>query len=123
MTLKILVVDDEPDFAAFVADAVEELGHAPELATTPKEFASAYSNETDVIFLDLFMPDMDGIEVLRFLSENGSRSSVVLMSGGDEALLKAGREIAQERGISVLGVLHKPIQLDSISDVLANKAP
>ncbi|WP_193183143.1 EAL domain-containing response regulator [Nisaea sediminum] len=121
--LNVLIVDDEPDFAEFVADAVDELGHIPRIATNSSAFASAYSTHIEVIFLDLFLPDLDGIEILRFLSDNRSTASVVLMSGSNDALLNAAREIAHERGITVLGVLRKPITLASIAETLSAYEP
>lgn len=119
MSFNILIVDDEPDFADFIAEAVGELGHEATIASNDDEFCSAYTAGTEIIFLDLFMPGMDGIEILRFLSENGSKASVVLMSGRNTAVLNSARELAEERKIEVLAVLQKPIMFSSVADALA----
>ncbi|MBO6559459.1 MAG: EAL domain-containing response regulator [Nisaea sp.] len=118
--LQLLIVDDEADFGDFVAEAARELGHDAETASSDAEFSAKYTRKTDIIFLDLFMPGMDGIEVIRFLSDNKSRAAVVLMSGHNATILNSARELAEEHGIEVLAVLEKPIGIDEIAGAIAN---
>jgi EAL domain-containing protein (putative c-di-GMP-specific phosphodiesterase class I)/FixJ family two-component response regulator len=123
LMFKVFIVDDEPDFAEFVCDVIEDLGHSASIATSADQFCAKYSSSMQIIFIDLFMPSMDGIEILRFLAENNSRASVVLMSGRDASVLHAAREIAEERKIPVLGMLEKPIALESIQRIIEEFKP
>ncbi|ASP35022.1 EAL domain-containing protein [Labrenzia sp. VG12] len=116
--MRVLVYDDEEDFASFVQEAVEDQGHHVTMVTNAAEFAENFSAETDLIFLDLFMPDVNGIECIRFLAKTGTKALLVLMSGQDPAILNAAREGARASNLTVLDVLQKPIALSAIEDVL-----
>ncbi|MFT6898962.1 MAG: EAL domain-containing protein (putative c-di-GMP-specific phosphodiesterase class I) [Paraglaciecola sp.] len=116
---KLVVVDDEVDFAEFVADVAECMGFEVSTISDPSTFASLYTHDIDVVVLDLYMPGMDGIELLRFLSGIKSRSSIIFMSGKDKAVLQSAKEIALEQSMSMLGVLQKPFFAYQLEDMLA----
>ena len=114
----LLVVDDEIDFASYVGEVAEDLGFDVLVSDNPTEFHTLYSNTIDVIVLDLFMPKVDGVELLRFLANNNSQASVVFMSGKDPSVLRSAKELATEQGISVLGWLQKPFRAQQLEDIL-----
>jgi DNA-binding NtrC family response regulator len=80
----ILVVDDEPDIRALVKEILEDEGFRVTLAESGAE-ARARKDEAnpDLILLDIWMPDIDGITLLREWSASGRPSlpPVVMMSG------------------------------------------
>ncbi|ABM03786.1 regulatory protein for cyclic-di-GMP, EAL domain protein [Psychromonas ingrahamii 37] len=115
---KLLVVDDEIDFAKFVKDVAEDLDFEVLLTDNPVEFSSLYCNNIDIVVLDLFMPGTDGIELLRYLADNNSHASVIFMSGRNSSVLHSAKELASEQGISVLGTLQKPFRAKELEDVL-----
>ncbi len=119
LKLKLLVIDDEADFAEFVADVAESMDFEVMKTDNPTEFAALYNSELNIIVLDLFMPDMDGIELLRFLNERKSNASIIFMSGKDKGVLHSAQEIAEEQGMNVLGVLSKPFLVKQLKDVLS----
>ena len=86
---KLLVVDDEVELAATVSDLAEEIGFSPSATSSPEEFKRLYDRDFDVIVLDLLMPEVDGIELLRFLAEADCEASIILMSGFDAHVLQA----------------------------------
>jgi EAL domain-containing protein (putative c-di-GMP-specific phosphodiesterase class I) len=114
----LLVVDDEIDFARYVGEVAADLGFDVLVSDNPSEFHTLYSNTIDVIVLDLFMPKVDGVELLRFLANNNSQASVVFMSGKDPSVLRSAKELATEQGISVLGWLQKPFRAQQLEDIL-----
>jgi EAL domain-containing protein (putative c-di-GMP-specific phosphodiesterase class I)/ActR/RegA family two-component response regulator len=120
---KCLVVDDEADFAEFVADALDALGCDPAICSVPTEIGLHSLNQQEIILLDLFMPEMTGIEVVRFLHENGSKASLIFMSGKDASVLHSARELATEWGMTVLGSLQKPFTVDDLDSVIARYRP
>ncbi len=120
---KVLIIDDETDFAEYVADVAEGVGCDVRWTDDPTAFATLYTNDIDIVVLDLFMPEMDGIEILRFLSDNRSAVSVVFVSGKDKSVLNSARELAGERGIPVLGVLEKPFLATELEVLLAAYTP
>jgi two-component system KDP operon response regulator KdpE len=68
--LRILVIDDERPIRRFLRVSLSSHGHTVFEAVTGKEaLAAAAENHPDIIFLDLGLPDMDGVEVIRLLRE------------------------------------------------------
>lgn len=80
---QVLVVDDEADIRALIQEILSEEGHGVTVAANADEARSALqSNDFDLILLDVWMPDTDGITLLREWSEQGElKSPVVIMSG------------------------------------------
>jgi len=80
----ILMIDDDKDFSGLASLHFTKLGYTVELTHNGKEgLSKAGSLKPDVIFLDIVMPDMNGIEVLRELqaAEETSDIPVIIMSG------------------------------------------
>ena len=79
---KILVVDDERSIRNTLKDILEFEKHQVTLAENGKQgFEFAQNNFFDLIFSDIKMPEMDGIELLVHLSEIGTEAPIVMISG------------------------------------------
>ncbi len=84
-SLRILVIDDEQAIRRFLRVALSAQGHKVAEAETGGEGATAASAaRPDVIILDLGLPDMDGIEVIRRLREWTATPIIVLSVRGQE---------------------------------------
>ena len=80
---RILVVDDEPDFASLVQGNLEKEGFDVDVAFNGVEgLEKVQANPPDAIVLDVMMPDVSGLEVLRFMRQepNLQNIPVVLVS-------------------------------------------
>lgn len=79
----VLVVDDEADIRALIRDILVDEGYGVEVAANAEEARAAKSRRKfDLVLLDIWMPDTDGITLLREWSEGGDLNSpVVIMSG------------------------------------------
>lgn len=75
-------------------------------------------NATDMIFLDLQMPDMDGIEFIRQLADLGYSGSLVLSSGQDERMLQAAKRLAEHHLGRAPATLSKPVAIEQLKQVL-----
>lgn len=115
---KLLVLDDEADFAELVCEVGSEAGLRVAAANDFAQFKDQYMDDPDVIVLDLSMPDSDGIELTRWLSEQGYSAHLILMSGVDKQILETTREIAAKRGLNVIGALQKPVSIDKLESLL-----
>ncbi|HWA94074.1 MAG TPA: EAL domain-containing response regulator [Terracidiphilus sp.] len=119
---KILVIDDDAVVCDVVAGLAQALGL--ECATTkdPSTFPDLLTRDTSLIVLDLMMPEMDGIEVLRQLGERRSTARILLMSGMDNRILETAERLAQSLGLWVVGRLQKPIPLPALKEALETLA-
>jgi CheY-like chemotaxis protein len=115
---RVLVIDDEAAFCRFMARLISSLGYE---VTTTCQAKSAYLDELkepDIVFIDMIMPDMDGIAVLEVLAEYKIKSAIVLMSGADTNLSMA-EAFAKQADLRLIGVLHKPFRLSDVQSILA----
>jgi DNA-binding NtrC family response regulator len=80
---KILVVDDEPDIRQLVQEILEDEGYSVHVAKDGKSARLLYTQQKpDLVLLDIWMPDIDGISLLKEWSASGNlESQVVIMSG------------------------------------------
>lgn len=104
-----LIVDDEVLAGLAMKPLVERKGFDVQIVTDALEFPSVYRLSTELIILDLNMPGMDGIELLRFLSDNQSKAAIVLISGAQENILRAAFDLGVSKGLRILGALKKPV--------------
>ena len=79
----ILVVDDEPDIRELVREILEDEGYRVTVAENGERARNAFiKNTPDLVLLDIWMPDVDGITLLREWSAGGvPECPVVVMSG------------------------------------------
>ena len=79
---KILVIDDERNIRSTMKDILEFEKHTVEVAETGiKGLEMLKNNEYDIIFSDIKMPEMDGIEVLTKIKESTVDAPVIMISG------------------------------------------
>lgn len=80
---QILVVDDEPDIRQLVQEILEDEGYSVEVASDGQSARLAWAQlKPDLVLLDIWMPDVDGISLLKEWSASGKlESQVVIMSG------------------------------------------
>ncbi len=78
----ILVVDDEADITSLLQDILEDEGYQVKVAQNAREADEIYLNNViDLVLLDIWMPEEDGLSLLKRWNENGLKSQVVIMSG------------------------------------------
>ena len=80
---EVLVVDDEEDIRALISEILSDEGYGVTVAANASEARAAHgASRFDLVLLDIWMPDTDGITLLREWSEGGDLSCpVVVMSG------------------------------------------
>ena len=120
---KILVVDDDRTTRHVLSKVLTGAGFTTSVAKDGVEALKALrTRRFDVLLLDVWMPRMNGLDLLSRLRNNKSRPRVVVMTSDDapETLLKAVREQA-------FRYVHKPVEslnlLQTVRDVLAAPEP
>jgi EAL domain-containing protein (putative c-di-GMP-specific phosphodiesterase class I)/CheY-like chemotaxis protein len=123
---RILVVDDEPFVLKVLVRQLTQLGYdeilSYEHAQDALEVLQRDDHQVDVVFTDLQMPGMDGVEFLRQLVQRGYDGEVVLVSGEDARILKSAEKLAYSRGLRVLGSLAKPATREQLQQRLHSGA-
>ena len=101
--MKLLVVEDDAEGAAYLKKALTEAGHTVDLAGEGRQGLLLAAGETyDVIVLDRMLPGVDGLAILRTIRASGVKTPVLLLTalggvdervagleaGGDDYLVK-----------------------------------
>ncbi len=116
---RLLLIDDEPALAAFLASAASECGFEPILTSDDAVFREQFlAQRPDMVALDLGMPGMDGVELLRFLADQGFRAPVLIISGFDRRVLESAFRLGAALGLEMAGPLEKPVRLEVLEAML-----
>ena len=116
---RVMVVDDDPGFGAFVRQVAQGCGYEVLLTLDAATFQAEYTrSQPDLIMLDLQMPGTDGVELLRVLADLGCTAPILVMSGLDAKVIDTARRLGAARGLQMGRVLTKPIRAADLRDVL-----
>src|SRR5689334_23767479 len=116
---RLLLIDDEPVLAEFLASAARECGYDPVITAEDQQFRDEFrANAPDMVALDLGMPGMDGVELLRFLADENYRSPVLIVSGFDRRVLESAFRLGEALGLNMAGPLEKPLRLEELEMLL-----
>jgi EAL domain-containing protein (putative c-di-GMP-specific phosphodiesterase class I) len=112
---RILVLDDDAAVGQTIQWIAESLGFEAEFVTRPDEFLQRLDRMSpDIITIDLVMPELDGVEIMRLLAERKCRAKIVISSGMGTRVLDAAQRSASEHGLSIAGVISKPISKEAL---------
>ncbi len=82
--MKILVVDDDPAIRMLYKEELEDEGYEVVVASSGEEALKLFDEvEPDLVTLDILMPDMDGIQVLRKMKEKKPRLPIIMSTAYD----------------------------------------
>ena len=117
-TLKVLVIDDEPQVREVLQRMLRLDGHLAQAASLAREGLEAFGQERyDLVITDLGLPDMPGWDVARAIKAGSPATPVVLMTGWSEE---------QDRPLSgggVAAVLVKPFGIAELRQVIRSVVP
>jgi len=116
--LKLRILDDEIGIGQLISNVADGMGFETQSYQRASQFYSDYDENIDAIILDLHMPDIDGIEVIRNLAQRKCQSSIVLISGFDGSVLHSAEELALEHNLNLKGSLTKPFRVTDLHMLL-----
>jgi len=120
---RLLIVEDEEAFARFVTAVATGMGYEVRAVVHSRDFEFQLAEwKPTVLFLDIFMPDRDGLELLGLLQKHAYDGRVVMMSGADALYLNMAAASAKVRGLRLAGILAKPCRKQEIEDILLQVA-
>ena len=117
---RLLLIDDEPALAEFLAQAARDSGFDPVITEQDQEFRDAFlADRPDMVALDLGMPGMDGVELIRFLADQNYDAPVLIVSGFDRRVLESAIRLGEALGLKMVGPIEKPVRFEVLEDMLS----
>ena len=117
--LSILIVDDNVQFGRVLTRICAGMGHTVAQVENPWEIFGAYAARMpDVIFLDIFMPEFNGIEVARWLVDRQFDGKLVFMTGYHPDFLTAACSSVGQQIDAQITTLAKPARVAQIQEVI-----
>jgi len=119
------ILDDEEGLVELHCEVARLSGFQARGFTRASEFFSQITRfqPGSVLVLDLLMPEMDGIEVMRRLAEIPNPPAIILMSGHDVGVLHSAEKLCRAHGFEVLASFSKPVDLRRMKRLLESHAP
>jgi two-component system nitrogen regulation response regulator NtrX len=115
-TPRILIVDDERNVRATLKGVLEDEGYEAEAVGSGEEALSALTRDPfDLVLLDIWLPGMDGLEVLEQLGNDGTDAVVVMISGHGSV-----ESAVRSTKLGAFDFIEKPLSLDRVLLVVAN---
>ncbi len=107
---KVLVVDDEPEFASTLAERLKLRGFDATAVTCGEDaLTSLHSDTPDVVLLDLKMPDMSGIDILSEIKDYDPSVEVIILTGHGSA---TDRDVGMKGG--AFDYIMKPVDISEL---------
>lgn len=106
---RLLILDDERDVGQTIVNMAQSLGIESKAVSSAEDFFSELAEfQPTHVAVDLMMPALDGIGVIRQMAERHTGVAIIIISGASARILEAAKRSAVEHGLCVTGVLGKP---------------
>jgi len=114
----VLIVDDDPNLLSTLSDILNEKGYEVVVAQDgPTAIEKVKNRHFDLVLLDIVMPSMNGVEVLRGIKAVDPQVTIMLMTG--YSAVEGVVSEALEAGAD--GVLYKPLDIDAIVEMITDQ--
>ena len=112
--MEILVVDDNIDSAEGLADVLELEGHHVKMVHDGRKAVEAYQHKHfDLVFMDLKMPHMDGVEATRLIKESDHNAHVIVVTGNTVL-----EDIDAVMALGIDALLRKPFDVNDLINLI-----
>ena len=119
--ITVLVVDDEMNLTLAMRRLLSAEGYRTETANSGEEaLQKAKEAHYDIIFLDVNMPGMNGLETFVKLGQAAPNSAVVMITGYGKTLKAV---IEEARSLGVRAVIDKPFKINQITEAIREIIP
>ena len=122
MSINCLVVDDSKSILNVMSALLTSLGvsscQCVSSGADALELIKKQGASYQLIFVDLNMPEMDGMELIRLLSKEGFLGGVVILSQLDTKIIQLASDVLLERRTHLIGCISKPITEEKLLAIL-----
>lgn len=116
--MRIMIIDEEITVAQMLAESVNRQGHqAIAAGSGPEGLSILHERPPDAVFLDIVMPRVGGLEVLRRIRQTYPALPVVIITGNASA-----EEIEEAQRLGVTDIIEKPFGLRNFTHALSSLA-
>jgi CheY-like chemotaxis protein len=108
----VLIVEDDREMAATITEVVEERGYRAITAENGREALARLEDETPALLLiDLFMPVMNGVELLKVIKKSPKLSAIprIIMTAANDQMIGVREDVT---------VIYKPVDFDALTQLL-----
>lgn len=121
---RLLIIDDEAPIAAALERIGKGCGFDVTTTTTAEAFKESYTaGPPDIIILDLAVPQVDGIELLRWLGSQSCAATILIITGFGGKIPESAKLLGEARGLKMGGIINKPFRVADIRAMLTELAP
>ena len=120
---KILIVDDDSAVQATIRLLLERAGHSVVAADDGRKGLAIFeAGEFDLLFLDIFMPGMDGLEAMRLVHQQQPLIPIIVMSGRpiDRDPVLGPDFLTMATKLGAISSLQKPFKPAALLDAVTN---
>lgn len=115
---RILIIDDDSQARSGLRRLLESEGHEVEEAADGSQALRRFAGSpADLVFTDIFMPHMDGLEFVMRVRETFPEAPIVAMSGGGQ--MDAGPVLQAAEALGVVRTLTKPLTREAVQSAIA----
>jgi CheY-like chemotaxis protein len=119
---RLLVIDDDIEVGTLIAETAQACGIACIVTTNADDFFQSLAASPTMIFLDLLMPGVDGIEIMRKLASRKCEAGIIMMSGVGKRVIESAETLGRSLGLTIVGHLSKPFRIAELELLLASQA-
>ncbi len=119
MAKRLLVVDDRPEMGAIVERVAKSIGYEVKVTTHANEFMEIFDSfDPTVVVLDIVMPDIDGIELVRWLFQRGCTAKVFVTTAFNPHYAEMAEALGTAEGLDVSHI-KKPYRTAELREALS----
>ncbi len=120
--IEAIIVDDSESIRSVMQAILEKQSNIATLSHASGQETLSYINKRPsthtLIFIDLNMPDMDGMELIRHLGHSGFKGGVIIFSKLEKRIIDLACEVARQNQIHLISSLAKPITEENVNTLL-----
>lgn len=114
----IVIIDDEKFITDVLTDLLEQKPYnVTSFNCSEQGFKSLVKDQPDILFLDLFMPNVDGLKIIKDVKSECHNTKIVLMSGGFD-ILEKDTYVDIKNKFGADAILDKPFRIKDIEATL-----